>query len=189
MECPICYTEITPNVNYTVTLCKHTFCMNCFISSVLRNNLCPCCRTELYQNDIDSNESNTIYSEDEYPYHDNTQYNDDYPENDYLEENDNNDDEYDDEDPFAFATVNDGEPIASIEEICRQVQEKGITMVDLIHLIIPGRYPKNYTDCSGNALYNKIYKVLTDTIERADFDTKLEYYETQIMEKEDCRIE
>lgn len=159
MECPICYTEITPDVNCTITSCKHTFCMKCFISSVLQNNLCPCCRSELYEkpelesefegddNYSVSDDRSTVYSVDS-----NMRY---------------------------FQDRNE-EPVASMDEIAQHFEQKGYTMLDLMQLVIPHR---DYTIVRNT--YDIVAEALNDSIEKADFDAKISYYERQIMEKED----
>lgn len=158
MECPICYVEITTDVNYTITSCKHTFCMKCFISSVLQNNLCPCCRSELYEKEEeDEQEEDTeTYNETEY-----TVSEINYEELRYFQETE--------------------EPIASMEEIVRNFEDKGYTMLDLMQLVIPQR---QYRDTNENT-YDTIAQELNASIEQADFDAKISHYERQIMEKED----
>lgn len=160
MECPICYIEITPEVNYTITSCKHTFCMNCFISSVLQNNLCPCCRSELYVKKEDDETVSEYYSEDETT----TEY------------TESEEDHY-----FRLQSPSYFEPIASMEEIVKNIEEKGYTILDLMQLIIPQR---EYKEPNENT-YDIVAEALNECIEKADFDAKIAYYELQMMEKED----
>jgi hypothetical protein len=193
MECPICYTELTPNVNYTITSCKHTFCMKCFISSVLRNNLCPCCRSELYDENENTSETTYTYTEDD---DDDDDYSEIESETEEEEEEENNDDDDDDDDNDE---ENDDieilantyrapyfEPIASVEAITAQFQENGFTMVDLMRLLIPHRdYIDGMNTNTTYAKFDVISEKLNEAIEQADLDAKLEYYETQMMENED----
>jgi len=137
--------------------------MKCFISCVLQNNLCPCCRTVLYEHPEDEeedagedNESYTTYEEDS---EDRYSYDDD---DDLIHEN--------------TAHLSD-EPFASIDEINRRFELAGIYSKDLIQLIIPGR--------ATNNTYDSVSMKIKEIVEEADYDTKVEYYERQIMEAED----
>lgn len=172
MECPICYVELDSDANYTITSCKHIFCMKCFISSVLRNNLCPCCRNELYNDDENgahSSDSDSSFISDEDP-------------SSATYDDEDEDEDLDSQLSF-MQSADTRDPIATIEEISRRVQDQGIKIVDLMHVIIPGRYPEYAEDKRG--LYNAIYNKIVNIIERADFDSQLEFYERQIMESND----
>ena len=49
-DCPICMCKIHKDCNRTTTICKHTFCNECFITLILRKqNHCPICRYDLFQ--------------------------------------------------------------------------------------------------------------------------------------------
>lgn len=162
MECPICYTEIIPEANCAITSCKHTFCTKCFISSVLHNNLCPCCRSELYEKTDSDNE-------DEYSANTGTEYRSD------SESIISRDIPYDN---YNY----DDEPIASMEDIACIFEQKGYTILDLMQLVIPQRY---YSDPNNANTYSLIADAINDSIEKADFDAKISHYERQIMENED----
>lgn len=160
MECPICYIVLESDTNYTITSCKHAFCMKCFISCVLQNNLCPCCRTVLYEQTSSESDHDSYTT---------------YDENDDDEYTDT-DETYTDENTAHLLTSSD-EQFASIDEINRRFESAGIHSKDLIQLIIPGRAIHN--------TYDSISMKIKEIVEEADYDTKLEYYERQIMEAED----
>ena len=70
MECPICFNKIKKTINYCVTDCKHSFCLECMILH-MRNkrqksrNKCPICRNKLYVKHSDSDDSEPEDSEPE----------------------------------------------------------------------------------------------------------------------------
>ena len=47
-ECSICYDSSGYLSNRCITACGHIFCITCFIQSIQYNNVCPMCRSELY---------------------------------------------------------------------------------------------------------------------------------------------
>lgn len=62
MECPICFNRIKRTINYCVTECKHSFCLECMIQhtrnkSQKSRNKCPICRKKIYNKHSDSEDS------------------------------------------------------------------------------------------------------------------------------------
>jgi hypothetical protein len=47
-ECPICMESIT-STNTTITDCGHAFHSSCIFKHIVKNNLCPLCRNEMYE--------------------------------------------------------------------------------------------------------------------------------------------
>lgn len=70
MECPICLNNIKKTINYCVTDCKHSFCLECMIRH-MRNktqksrNKCPICRNKIYVKHSDSEDSESSGTEPE----------------------------------------------------------------------------------------------------------------------------
>ena len=48
-ECPICMESITITTNTTITDCGHAFHSSCIFRHIVKNNLCPLCRNEMYE--------------------------------------------------------------------------------------------------------------------------------------------
>jgi hypothetical protein len=59
-DCPICK-ETLSETNVCKTKCGHTYCLGCMINHTKRNNRCPLCREEIYENisEEESDESET----------------------------------------------------------------------------------------------------------------------------------
>lgn len=66
-ECCICYETIGAQNNCT-TPCGHSFCFECMMKSLGRNNTCPCCRAVLQEVEEDSDNDGDYEeeSDDEY---------------------------------------------------------------------------------------------------------------------------
>jgi hypothetical protein len=47
-ECPICM-ELITSTNTTITDCGHAFHSSCIFRHIVKNNLCPLCRNEMYE--------------------------------------------------------------------------------------------------------------------------------------------
>ena len=62
IECCICYDVIGKQNNCT-TPCGHSFCFECMMKSLGRNNTCPCCRAVLKEEEEE--ESDEEYEEEE----------------------------------------------------------------------------------------------------------------------------
>lgn len=136
-ECVICYESIGVK-NCCTTNCGHQFCFTCIATSMQYNNACPYCRASL----VDMPEGDDESEEDE---------------------EDESDDESEEEDEEEEEEEKDE---ATTEEIAAVLQEKGITMVDLIALVT-SRYSKtippnvNATDHMVS-IYNNIWDVVHD---------------------------
>ena len=136
-ECVICYESIGSK-NCCKTECGHQFCFKCIATSMQYNNACPYCRASL----VDMPEGDDESDDDE-------EYESDDDESDEDEESE---EEEEDE--------------ATTEEIVAVLQEKGITMVDLVALVT-SRYSKtippnvNATDHMVS-IYNGIWDVVHD---------------------------
>ena len=48
-NCCICFEPMNLKKNYCVTPCGHPFCFGCIVKTMTKQNACPCCRAQLYQ--------------------------------------------------------------------------------------------------------------------------------------------
>jgi len=55
-ECVICF-EVIGEKNNCVTECGHKFCLKCLVVAMCHKNSCPCCRTQLIEDDDEYEES------------------------------------------------------------------------------------------------------------------------------------
>ena len=55
IECCICY-DIIGKQNNCTTPCGHSFCFECMMKSLGRNNTCPCCRAVLKEDEGESDD-------------------------------------------------------------------------------------------------------------------------------------
>lgn len=51
MECQICYEILESTTNLCITKCRHRFCSQCIFTWIRKNQTCPVCRKNLFQND------------------------------------------------------------------------------------------------------------------------------------------
>jgi len=51
MNCPICHDEINKKTGMTTLGCSHSYHLRCIVKWILTNDSCPCCRTELNENE------------------------------------------------------------------------------------------------------------------------------------------
>jgi len=57
-ECSICY-EIIQKINNCTTPCGHSFCFNCIVKCLHKDNKCPYCRFVLNESKLEENDSNS----------------------------------------------------------------------------------------------------------------------------------
>ena len=53
MECCICF-ETLGKTNTCTTECGHSFCLKCMLKTYQNSNACPCCRTDLIEEEEDT---------------------------------------------------------------------------------------------------------------------------------------
>jgi hypothetical protein len=148
-ECCICFDELNAKINNCVTQCGHVFCFQCIAKSLSQSNTCPCCRAILAEKPEEEEES--VWSEDDSENEDPLEQFTDYAlqsnrwmfqreegeeidpeeaeaesENDSIEENEETWTEVEEDD----------EPVAEVEEIVSKLQQRGITMVDIIAMFL-----------------------------------------------------
>ena len=162
MECPICYENIDGDINYINTECGHKFHANCLMKSVSYNGFgCPCCRTKMVeQKDSDSDSDSDDSDEDSDSDSDEDEQ---YSEYALLglrlftariegEEQDQNDIEIN----YSILFPGDTEPLPTHEYVTEKLQDKGITMYQLVstlmldHVEYDGcdEYDENYENIS-----------------------------------------
>jgi hypothetical protein len=117
-DCAICYDPLDISRNNCNTICGHSFCMNCFISAIQRNNSCPLCRSELYK------KANKRVSPPE-------------PENDIADDESETSSESS-EDSYTIYYDN-----VSVENISIHMKERGFSYLDLIMWIFPNHHSLN----------------------------------------------
>ena len=137
-DCSICYEEVGEK-NCCITECGHHFCLKCILTSTQYNDTCPMCRTKLLDTPVedegDAREEGEI-----------VEYEEEDEEDDYSEE--------EDEEPYS-----DG---AKVEEIVERFQSKGVTMLDLVSMLL-NRYSKDdvrYTNNYIEELTDKVYTIV-----------------------------
>lgn len=50
-NCPICYDEINEKTGMTTLGCSHSYHLRCIVKWINTHDSCPCCRTELNENE------------------------------------------------------------------------------------------------------------------------------------------
>ena len=152
-ECSICYDEVRER-NNCVTDCGHQFCFKCIVIALQHNNTCPCCRAPFIEIADKNDDSDEL-----------------------IEEVDESDDDDDDSDDDENSVENDAE----VEDIVVRLQENGITMLDVVSLLI-GRYSKTReTDIGIEERIETLHNRVWDVIVEADDETQ----EQNIMMDED----
>ena len=135
-ECVICYESIGSK-NCCTTECGHQFCFKCIATSMQYNNACPYCRASLV----------------DMPYGDD-------------ESEDDEEDESDDESEEDEESEEEEEDEATPEEIAAALQEKGITMGDLITLLTNRCSKTKPQNINANdhmvSIYNRLWDVVSD---------------------------
>lgn len=62
-ECSICFDSISTKKNACITECGHEFCFKCILKTMAsdlgNNNLCPLCRTEMFEYEEDDDEGSS----------------------------------------------------------------------------------------------------------------------------------
>jgi hypothetical protein len=157
VECPICFENIDNNVNRTITPCGHLFHTTCLMIHVCTNNnghhsygpdashvynkACPCCRTKLISDEINTGTGND----------DNNDNND----NNDNDDNDDNDTDSDDNND------NDEEPEPSVDDLFRFIRP---TSYELFQILLHMEYSN-----SSIVQYNNInrYAMFINRIEYA----------------------
>lgn len=157
IECGICYDEIVATKNNCVTSCGHQFCMGCFIKATQQSNCCPICRNELYEENDEEEDDESVWTED-----------------DEDDETENADEE---------STVLDEPEIqpndVTIEKLQERFEKEGITYKDLITLLfldIPA------TEAKHNFAARRDIGTKVDTMYE---EMENESEEMESMEKED----
>lgn len=102
-----------------MTTCRHSFCLSCILRCSIIGNHCPLCRSELG----DVLEDYTTVSED-----------DNSSESTYDDGDDGDDTSY-----LSTDEYEDNENDCSIEYVCKMLQEKGYTMLDIVSILL-GRF-------------------------------------------------
>jgi len=124
-ECCICY-ELIGKTNNCVTECGHEYCLKCILFSTRNNNSCPYCRHELIPEEVF--EDDESYEEEESAADD--------------DESDTEQEIEETEEQIAERVAWEINHEAPVEEIVQRFERAGITMQDVISLMI-GRYSRN----------------------------------------------
>ena len=164
-DCPICMDIIEGNKNCVTTDCGHQFHTNCLMKNVAHNGFgCPYCRTVMAE-EVDEEE--TIYTDDD-------EDEDDEDEEEYEEEiyddyalrglrflnNNLNGEEHDPQDIEDEAE--DNLPKPSIAFIQEKLVEQGVTMEDLLKVILVEH--EEYTNRNNDL--NQFLKIDRDVYEK-----------------------
>ena len=190
MECPICISEITGNLNRVTTECGHEFHAKCLMSNIAYNGFgCPYCRSEMVD-ELVSKHAHEDEDDDE----------DDHEESDDLDEIQEEDnlrafrflfqrvtgedltDETDEEDEDIYeADIARGEtPRPSINLIVKKLSEKGVTIETLIKALFldhPEYNRENDDHEDYHKLNDDIYDKMRDII--SDYNPEEEEEEQQ----------
>ncbi len=164
MECCICF-ETLGKTNICTTECGHSFCLKCMLKTYQTSNACPCCRTDLVEdedNSDDSDDSDNEGSDDEG--------------SDYEEDLDDNEEE--DEEELAKQ--------ATIENIAKQFELKGYTLIDALSLLV-GRYQR-VPGRNNNEYYDKLGNDFDEIIDTLDDEAENQADEREMMGQEDTRV-
>jgi len=153
-ECCICY-EIIGKTNNCVTECGHIFCFKCLATSMSKRNSCPYCRAKL----IDEPDPTDEDGED-------------------ISEYDGSDEDEDDDDDDDYDTPNP-DYVGNIEDIAKQLTDKGVTMLDVVSLLF-NKFSKT------NEMYTSEYvKELCNKVDQINSDNEAETEEQELMGAED----
>lgn len=180
-DCPVCYEEIGSN-NSCTTSCGHSFCLNCLLQAYGSQNTCPLCREVLNTNKkTDENAEDDDYDDDD----------EDYEDDDGSVTLNSDDD--DDEDSESTQTV-DINKLATIEKITEELVKNGFTMEDMVSMYLDRPLLKDTRSIvvEGKILFFEIdmqYQVrramLDKIIDDLDYNVKIAFEETALMELED----
>ena len=179
-ECCICYNELQ-KTNVTTTPCGHSFCFQCIIKCLDRNNTCPYCR-EVLREEEEESDGEDSYGEDS-----------DEEESDEEGDGDMDDGLYSDwGDEFPFGIIsrtpfwsNTSNPVntqASIEEIHDELVNQNISLKDLLSISLL-RYDHTHD-------YRRLLKVqedLKEIVQTTDNERRREWEERQCFMEEDER--
>lgn len=124
--------------NCCTTGCGHTFCFKCIVTAMQYNNSCPYCRTSLV----------------------------DMPEEEEEDEEEDEDDDEDEDEDEEEDEADENE--AEVEEIVVRLQEKGITMSDLVSLLICRYSRTRETDEDVDISISTLHHRVWDVVEEAD---------------------
>jgi hypothetical protein len=156
-ECCICY-EVIGKTNNCVTQCGHAFCLKCLVLSMSRTSACPCCRTELVEI------KNTDCDED-----------DEDDDSEWTGDGEEDSDEDNEENGFVIEKEN-------VEEIVNRLQSQGITMLDVVSLLI-NKYSKTDDKYTSDHIER-----LCDTVDKVQNEVIKETLELEDMSHEDIRV-
>ena len=204
MECPICISEMTGNLNRVTTECGHEFHAKCLLSNIAFNGFgCPYCRSEM----VDESVSKHAHEDDDDDDDDDTDDdNDDEETNDdeEIQEEDNLrgfrfmfqrvtgetlTDETDEEDEDIYEadllSHNNNTPRPSIEVIVKKLSEKGVTIETLVKALFldhPEYNRENDSHEDYHKLNDDIYSKMRDII--IDYNPEQEEEESEIQQVE-----
>lgn len=168
-ECCICFELINKNKNNCTTECGHTFCLKCLASAMYHDTWsCPYCRTSLIELPEAEEEEEEEDEED-----------DEFEDGEEEDGDDEDDDEYDEYDNNVSKS--------SVEEITRRLQEKGLTMEDLVSLYIyrpKGDDNEMEEGDDKDKNLQELSKTLVDIVYEAD----KEKYERDLFALEDPQV-
>jgi hypothetical protein len=183
-ECCICFEELNPKINNCVTQCGHIFCFACIAKSLGQNNTCPCCRAVLAETVESDDEDASFWSETDYDDVNEEAYTDyalqgsrwlfqreEDGEIDPTEEDEEelsiDEDEYEDN---ITETEDTDEPLAEVEEITAKLQQRGITMIDIIAMMLE-RKSKNVRK-HNPGFFAALDVMIHDITNECDMDAK-----------------
>lgn len=160
VECCICYEQIG-SVNNCTTECGHKFCFKCMAKSLQTYHTCPYCRAVIIEPKTTYDQLNEI---------------------DHIFE-DSDDELYLDDEPSQSSKR------ACVDDIVRRLEEKEITMVDLVSYF-DDRYNSKTAPYRPNRYDAEIYFIeyIGDTIEDIFTQADKEHKEQLLFEKEDTHI-
>ena len=179
-ECCICMDSINSAINNCTTPCGHAFCFQCLAKALAEKNTCPMCRSVLMEvpdEELDSDDEYDTDSDDESV----EQFDDDAlrafrgfmqrveptglsiaPPAEAIEvaEEEEDDEEENEED----ATTTEDIIVAEVEAITETLQKRGITMLDLVALLVdrPSTKIAKHTNRFMNALETILDKAIDD---------------------------
>lgn len=158
-ECCICYEKIG-SVNNCTTECGHKFCFKCMAISLQTYNTCPYCRKVLIEPKTNYDQLNEL--------------------DDIFEDSD--DELFMDEEPRQSKR-------ACVDDIVKRLEEKEITMVDLVSYF-DDRYNSKTAPYRPNRYDADIYFIeyIGDTIQDIFTQADKEHTEQILFEKEDINI-
>jgi len=157
VDCPICMDAIEMKKNCTMTECGHCFHTNCLMQSVAHNGFgCPYCRTKMAEEpeaDEESEWSEVTDEEEDEPFDDSAlngmrwlmmrSEGEEIPADDIEEEEEQEENEPEEQVPAV--------PKPSVSFIAEKLTQRGITMEDLIKVLLLNHeeYENESDDCEA----------------------------------------